>query len=90
MPIYEYVCSSCGHKFDMIQKMGDTSTQKCEKCGKPAEKIISQTSFLLKGKGWYTTDYAGKKVHGVENPSPSPSPPSCSSCSKSDACPSAS
>ncbi|MBN2804456.1 MAG: zinc ribbon domain-containing protein [Deltaproteobacteria bacterium] len=63
MPIYEYRCEKCGHQFDMIQKMSDSPVQKCEKCGEESRRIISQTSFMLKGTGWYATDYAGKKAH---------------------------
>jgi putative FmdB family regulatory protein len=71
MPIYEYSCKHCGHQFDLIQKMSDSPVQKCEKCGMDAERIISQTNFMLKGTGWYTTDYAGKKAHGVTSDSKS-------------------
>jgi putative FmdB family regulatory protein len=87
MPIYEYVCDSCGHQFDKIQKMSDSNIQKCENCGKEAKRIISQTSFMLKGTGWYATDYAGKKAHT----SSSDSAPACGAggCA-SGACPKAS
>jgi putative FmdB family regulatory protein len=65
MPIYEYTCKACGHEFEVIQKITDKPTRKCEACGKlQARRHISQTSFLLKGSGWYTTDYAGHKAHG--------------------------
>ena len=65
MPIYEYTCGACGHEFEVLQKITDKPVRKCEKCGKlKAARHISQTSFVLKGTGWYTTDYAGKKAHG--------------------------
>jgi len=65
MPIYEYKCKACGHEFEVFQKMSDKPVKKCEACGKQkAERQISQTSFVLKGTGWYATDYAGHKVHG--------------------------
>ena len=65
MPIYEYSCKACGHEFEVIQKISDRPIRKCEACGKlQAKRHISQTSFLLKGTGWYTTDYAGHKAHG--------------------------
>ena len=64
MPIYEYTCGACGHEFEVLQKITDKPVRKCEKCGKlKAARHISQTSFVLKGTGWYTTDYAGKKAH---------------------------
>jgi putative FmdB family regulatory protein len=83
MPIYEYTCKACGHEFEVLQKVTDKPVRKCEACGKlKAERHISQTSFVLKGTGWYTTDYAGKKAHtGSEgesssSASTSPSPAS--------------
>jgi putative FmdB family regulatory protein len=56
--IYEYQCQSCKHVQEVWQKMSDPGPDKCEKCGaeKP-ERVISKTSFALKGSGWYTTDY---------------------------------
>ncbi len=65
MPIYEYHCDSCGHEFEAMQKITDKPLQKCEKCGKnKAKRFISRTSFVLKGSGWYVTDYAGAKSSG--------------------------
>ncbi len=62
MPIYEYYCKACGHEFELIQKITDRPIRKCEECGKlQARRKISQTSFVLKGSGWYVTDYGGKK-----------------------------
>lgn len=68
MPIYEYACKACGHEFEVLQKITDKPVRKCEACGKAkAERRISQTTFVLKGTGWYATDYAGKKAHGKES-----------------------
>ena len=82
MPIYEYTCRACGHEFEVIQKITDRPIRKCEKCGKlQAKRRISQTSFLLKGSGWYTTDYAGHKAHGgseSETSKPAASEPAAS------------
>ena len=65
MPIYEYTCKACGNNFEVLQKISDKPVRKCEACGKlKAQRQISQTSFVLKGTGWYTTDYAGHKAHG--------------------------
>jgi putative FmdB family regulatory protein len=62
MPIYEYHCNACDHEFEVMQKMSDRPIRKCEKCGRlKAKKMISRTSFVLKGSGWYVTDYGGKK-----------------------------
>ena len=62
MPLYEYRCGACGHEFEVLQKMSDRPIRKCESCGRlKAKRAISQTSFVLKGSGWYATDYGGRK-----------------------------
>jgi putative FmdB family regulatory protein len=62
MPIYEYACSACGHQFEEWQKITDKPIRTCPKCkAKKVEKLISQTSFHLKGGGWYSDLYAGPK-----------------------------
>jgi putative FmdB family regulatory protein len=58
MPIYEYVCQKCGHHLEIMQKMSDKPLSKCSNCRGKLEKIFSQTSFQLKGSGWYVNDYA--------------------------------
>ena len=60
MPIYEYRCSSCEHEFSVLQKVSDPAPDGCEKCDKPVAKVMSLSSFHLKGSGWYTTDYKRK------------------------------
>lgn len=59
MPIYEYECKSCG-VYELSQKITEPAREKCETCGAPVRRLISATSFALKGSGWYVTDYAGK------------------------------
>jgi predicted nucleic acid-binding Zn ribbon protein len=55
-----------------MQRITDSPIRKCEKCGRlKAKKMISQTSFVLKGSGWYVTDYGGKKPSDSENHHPS-------------------
>lgn len=84
MPIYEYTCKACGHEFEVIQKISDKPIRKCEACGRlKAARHISQTSFVLKGTGWYTTDYAGHKAHGGSESESTPSASSSSSESSS-------
>jgi len=58
MPIYEYECLSCGKQCEVIQKFNDDPLNSCPDCGGDMHKLISQTSFVLKGTGWYVTDYA--------------------------------
>ncbi len=61
MPIYEYECTKCGQEFEVIQGFSDKPLKKCEACGGKVRKLVSQSSFHLKGSGWYVTDYASKK-----------------------------
>lgn len=62
MPIYEYVCNSCGHEFEEWQKISASPILKCPSCGKrKVERLVSLSAFHLKGSGWYVTDYGGKK-----------------------------
>lgn len=58
MPIYEYECLNCGNKLEVMQKFNDRPLQTCSQCGGRLHKLISQSSFILKGNGWYVTDYA--------------------------------
>lgn len=60
MPYYEYSCKKCG-VFEIEQKITESSLKKCPKCKENVEKLISATTFTLKGKGWYKTDYSKKK-----------------------------
>lgn len=59
MPIYEYQCEKCGH-FEVTQKITDKPLGRCPACKGKVRKLISHTSFQLKGTGWYVTDYARK------------------------------
>lgn len=63
MPIYEYKCQKCGI-FEITQKITDKSLGKCPTCKGKVKKLISSTSFQLKGTGWYVTDYARKGKDG--------------------------
>lgn len=60
MPIYEYLCQKCGHKFEKIQKFSDRLIKKCPECGGPVEQTITAPAVQFKGTGWYVTDYANK------------------------------
>ena len=68
MPIYEYICEKCGEHTEVIQKVSDAPLKRCSKCRGTLEKILSRTSFQLKGGGWYMTDYSGKSTSTSENP----------------------
>ncbi len=61
MPIYEYECGSCGGRFEVMQKFSDPSLTDCKLCKKgKVRKVLSPAAFVLKGSGWYATDYASK------------------------------
>jgi len=62
MPLYEYQCKKCGHRFEKIQKFSDPPVKKCPECGGAVEQVISAPAVQFKGSGWYVTDYA-KKSH---------------------------
>src|SRR4051812_8494144 len=63
MPIYEYVCEKCGKLNEVIQKVSDPAPEKCDGCGAAGKltKIVSRTSFQLKGGGWYSDLYSSTK-----------------------------
>lgn len=57
MPVYEYRCMRCNEEFEVIQRITDAPLLTCELCGGELKKLITNTSFVLKGSGWYVTDY---------------------------------
>jgi putative FmdB family regulatory protein len=60
VPLYEYQCKKCKHKFEKIQKFSDPPIRKCPECGSPVEKVMHAPNVQFKGTGWYVTDYGGK------------------------------
>ena len=84
MPMYEYQCGKCGHIWELIQKMSDAPPKSCPDCrGRKVGKVLSQTSFVLKGGGWYSDGYSGssnKKSSGKSSDTSG----SSNSSSKSD------
>lgn len=69
MPIYEYKCLKCNNEFEAVQKFSDSPVNKCPSCGGAVRKLISRSSFHLKGTGWYLTDYAKKNSPVESHPS---------------------
>ncbi len=61
MPIYEYKCRKCGKQFEAFQGITEPELRSCKFCKGKVNKLVSLSSFSLKGSGWYVTDYAGKK-----------------------------
>ena len=83
MPFYEYECSKCGYQTEILQKITDPPITKCELCNGRMKRLISQSTFHLKGSGWYVTDYASKSG-GYDGKSSSSEDKSSSIETKSD------
>jgi putative FmdB family regulatory protein len=65
VPIYEYQCANCNHKLECIQRVDDNPLLTCPNCNTDnLRKLVSKTSFRLKGSGWYVTDFKDKKKSG--------------------------
>ncbi|PIE61031.1 MAG: FmdB family transcriptional regulator [Desulfobacterales bacterium] len=61
MPVYEYQCQECGHIEEAFQKISEAPLEHCSQCKGGLKKLISHSTFHLKGSGWYVTDYGGSK-----------------------------
>ncbi|MBU2489078.1 MAG: zinc ribbon domain-containing protein [Proteobacteria bacterium] len=70
MPLYEYECTECGMVEETLQKFSDAPLTSCRSCQGKLRKLVSHSSFHLKGSGWYVTDYASKS--GAPSSSPAP------------------
>lgn len=88
MPIYEYECDKCGAHLEVLQKMGDKALSRCTKCRGKVRKVVSRSSFQLKGSGWYMTDYA-KKSSSAGSSTESTSKSESKAESKADSAPAA-
>ena len=83
MPIYEYICNKCKYKFEVMQKIDEKPLKICPRCREKVTKVISPTAFVLKGSGWYATDYAGKgKEDTAREKKPEKKPDSSESAKK--------
>ena len=99
MPIYEYRCQSCGAELEKLQKISDPALTDCPECGRESlVKLVSASSFRLKGGGWYESDFkTGKKKNGLgdadvagSSADKAPAPDKPATSSGSDAAPAAS
>jgi len=73
MPIYEYQCDSCGLQRELILKHGEVARPTCGTCRKRMRRVISKTAFILKGSGWYVTDYpSDARKKGLEGEKSAP------------------
>jgi putative FmdB family regulatory protein len=84
MPLYEYRCKSCGQTFEVIQKFSDRPLKACRECSGSLEKLISRSSFQLKGGGWFIGDYSNSKP--ATKPSESETKDSSSSDTSKSSC----
>lgn len=84
MPLYEYQCKKCKHKFEKIQKFSDPPVRKCPECGSPVEKLLHAPAVQFKGTGWYVTDYGGKDKSEKSKPEGSSSSDKKDSTAKED------
>jgi len=72
MPAYEYECPRCPRVFEVRQRITEPALEVCDRCGGPVRRLLSAAPFILKGEGWYVTDYpseARKKAKGSESAS---------------------
>lgn len=85
MPTYEYLCGSCEHNFEQVQKITEDALKKCPKCGKDElKRLVNAAAFHLKGSGWYKTDYASGSSGASSSSKSSSSVSSTSSSSTTD------
>ncbi len=82
MPYYEYKCENCGRDFELFQRITDPVAKKCKFCQGRVRRLISRTTFQLKGGGWYVTDYGGKTPPTESKEKTD----SCASCSSGSTC----
>jgi putative FmdB family regulatory protein len=84
MPVYEYMCGACDHEFEREQRITDNPLKKCPACGAmKAKRLISRTSFVLKGGGWYSDLYSSSRGGSAKgNGADSGSKPESSESSK--------
>ena len=73
MPLYEYQCADCAHRFEELQRFSDAPLTTCPECGGPVRKLLSSPAIQFKGTGWYITDYA-RKPSGGQASETSPEP----------------
>lgn len=75
MPTYEYVCKACGHEFEKEQRISEAPIKTCPSCkAKQAKRLISRTSFHLKGGGWYSDLYSSTKKDAKKDGGSKPAP----------------
>ena len=85
MPVYEYICKACDHEFEREQRISDNPLNKCPECGAmKAKRLISRTSFVLKGGGWYSDLYSSARGDSAKSESGAETASKPDSSSKSE------
>ncbi len=82
MPVYEYECCGCKKVFEVQQKISDDPLTRCPECAAEVKKLVSMTSFQLKGGGWYADGYASASAGNGKKPAPAAAP----ACGSGGAC----
>jgi len=77
MPLYEYQCQACNHRYERIERVSDPTTGTCPDCGGEARRLLGVPALQFKGSGWYVTDY-GKGTGGAPGEKPKSSEPKSS------------
>ena len=94
MPTYEYHCDGCGRDFEVKQRISEDALTTCEVCGGHVRRLISSAPFILKGEGWYVTDYPSasrkKAMESEKGAAKSPAAPAEKSASSDGGSPSSS
>lgn len=90
MPVYEYECGSCGGRFELIRKFSDPLLTECTLChATGVRKVLSPTAFVLKGGGWYTSDYpSAERKSAADSEKPAAKPETAAPACPSGGCPS--
>ncbi len=80
MPTYEYLCENCGNQFEKEQRISEEPLKNCPSCDGTVKRLISTGNFILKGSGWYVTDYSRSSSGNDSKPSTCGESPACNSC----------
>lgn len=90
MPVYEYECKACEKVIEVQQKMADDPLTNCPECSGPISKLMSMSSFQLKGGGWYADGYSSTKSSGEKSAGSGEKPAACKADSGCAGCPASS
>ena len=85
MPTYEYLCESCGNRYEKREGFDAPARQKCPSCGKRAQRVLQAPPIVFKGSGFYKTDSRGTSSASTDGPAPSKADSKPDSASKTDA-----